>query len=122
MTVLWLAIIVAPAHWNNNIMSTLEQKLRQLEEATVIAQSVLSEKKSVLASASEALEKSKSKLKSLDAEVQQTLQVNDTDLPELIDAKMIAQQEYDEALRRYEINQQYLALFRKKKCDEATGV
>ncbi|KAL3757907.1 hypothetical protein ACHAWU_002827 [Discostella pseudostelligera] len=102
-------------------MSTLEQKLRQLEEATTIAQSVLSEKESKLALASEALEKSKSKLKSLDAEVQQTLQVNDTDLPELIDAKMIAQQEYDEALRRYEVNQQYLALFRKK-CDEATGV
>ena len=101
-------------------MSTQEQKLRQLEEATVNAQSILSEKKSKLASASASLEKSKAKLKSLDLDVQQTLQINDTDLPELIDAKMIAQQEYDEALRRYEINQQYLASF-KKKCDETMG-
>ncbi len=101
-------------------MCTQEQKLRQLEEATVKAQSILSEKKSKLASASESLEKSKAKIKNLDLEVQQTLQVNDTDLPELIDAKMIARQEYDEALRRYEINQQYLASFRKK-CDGTRG-
>ena len=101
-------------------MSTEEQKLRQLEEATVKAQSILSEKKSKLVSASESLEKSKAKLKNLDLEVQQTLQVNDTDLPELIDAKMIAQQDYDEALSRYKINQQYLASFRKK-CDGTRG-
>lgn len=102
-------------------MSTLEQKLLKLEEATAIAQSALSEKKNKLASALEALEKSKAKLKSLDPEVQQTLHVNDTDLPELIDAKMIAQQEHDVAEKRYEINQQYLASYRKK-CDAMRGV
>ena len=101
-------------------MSAQEHKLRQLEEATAKAQSILSEKKSKLASATESLEKSKAKLRSLDPEVQQTLQVNDTDFPELIDAKMIAQEEYDEALRRYEINQQYLTSFRKK-CDGTRG-
>ena len=101
-------------------MSAQEQKLRQLEEATDKAQSILSEKKSKLTSATESLEKSKAKLRSLDPEAQQTLQVNDTDLPELIDAKMIAQEEYDEALRRYEINQQYLTSFRKK-CDGTRG-
>ena len=101
-------------------MSTFEEKLAQLEEATSIAQSVLSEKGTNLASASRALENSKNKLKSLEPEVQQTLLVNDTDLPELIDAKMIAQHEYDEALRRCEMNQKYLALLREK-CDGKGG-
>ena len=102
-------------------MSTLEQKLRQLEEATVTSLSVLSDKKSKLASASDTLEKSKSKLRSLDAETQQTLQVNDTDLPELIEAKMIAQQEYDEALVRYENNQRYVTILRTKCVETAEG-
>ena len=95
-------------------MSTLEQKLKQLEEATTASQKLLIDKESNLSSASDALAKSKAKLKSLSPEAQQTLQVNDTELPELIDAKMLAQSEYDEAKTRYETNQKYLLLFREK--------
>ena len=95
-------------------MSALEQKLKQLEEATNASQSALTEKESKLTSASDALDKAKAKLKALSPEAQQTLQVNDTELPELISAKMLAQEEYDEAKKRYDTNQKYLLLFREK--------
>lgn len=95
-------------------MSNLEQKLQKLEEATTASQTNLLEKESKLKSASEALVKIKSELRSLDPEKQQTMQVNDTELPELISAKMLAQEEYDEAKKRHETNQKYLLLFREK--------
>ncbi|KAL9181148.1 hypothetical protein ACHAXT_009953 [Thalassiosira profunda] len=95
-------------------MSTLEHKVKQLEEATTAAQAALDEKESNLAAASDALDKAKAKLKELSPEAQQTLQVNDTELPELITAKMAAQEEHDEAKKRYETNQKYLLIFREK--------
>lgn len=95
-------------------MSTLEQKLKQLEEATNASQNSLAEKESALSSASSTLDKAKAKLKALSPEAQQTLQVNDTELPELISAKMLAQEEYDEAKKRFETNQKYLLIFRAK--------
>lgn len=95
-------------------MSTLEQKVKQLEEATTAAQAALDEKEPNLAAASDALDKAKAKLKELSPKAQQTLQVNDTELPELITAKMAAQEEYDEAKKRYETNQKYLLIFREK--------
>lgn len=92
----------------------LEGKLKKLEEATASAQSVLSTKESELASASDALAKAKVKLKSLDPELQRTLLVNDTDLPELISAELAAREEYDEAKTRYETNQKYLSSFQDR--------
>lgn len=95
-------------------MSALEHKLKQLEEATTAAQSDLAEKESKLSAASAALDKAKAKLKALSPEAQADLQVNDTELPELISAKMLAQEEYDESKKRFDTNQKYLLIFRAK--------
>lgn len=95
-------------------MATIEQKIEQLTEATIASQAVLAEKESKLSSASAAVEKAKTKLKRLSPEAQQTLQFNDTELPDLMSAKMAAEGEYDEAKKRYDKNQQYLLLFREK--------
>jgi ABC-type transporter Mla subunit MlaD len=99
--------------------SMLEDKLMQLEDATAAAQSVLSIKESELSSASEALSTAKSKLKSLNPEAQQTLHVNETELPELISAELQAREEYNTAKARYETNAKYLELFREKMFREA---
>lgn len=93
----------------------MEAKIRKLEEATSLAQSALQEKESKLSSTSTALSEAKAKLKALRPEAQATLQVNDTELPDLISANMIAQEEYDEAKKRYETNQKYLLIFKKEK-------
>jgi len=95
-------------------ISSMEDKVKKLEEATAVAQSVLAEKQTKLTSATDALDNAKAKLKALSPEAQHLLQVNDTELPELISAKMLAQEEYDEAKKRYDTNQKYLILFREK--------
>ena len=95
-------------------MSALEHKLKQLEEATTAAQSDLAEKESKLSAASAALDKAKAKLKALSPEAQADLQVNDTELPELISAKMLAQEEYDESKKRFDTNQKYLLILGQK--------
>ena len=100
-------------------MSTLDQKIQQLEEATTASQTLLLEKESKLSSASDALDKAKSTLKSLSASkggqlLLEDLKVTDTELPNLISAKMLAQEEYDEAEKLYETNQKYLSIIREK--------
>ncbi|KAL7489835.1 hypothetical protein ACHAW6_015716 [Cyclotella cf. meneghiniana] len=95
-------------------MASLQDKLLQLEEATATAHSLLLQKETILASASEALDAAKTKLRSLSPEAQADLQVNDTQLPELLEAKMIAQGDYDEAKKRYETNQRYVDVLREK--------
>ena len=99
--------------------TTLEQKIQQLEDATNSAQSDLTMKQSALTLASNELNKAKTKLKAtLSPEAQQTIQVNDTELPELLSAKMIAQEEYDEAKKRYDTNQRYLLMLKEKLLSE----
>lgn len=88
--------------------------MKKLEEATDASQSLLAEAELKLTSAADALGKAKAKLKALSPEAQQTLQVNDTELPELMEAKMRAQEEHDEAKKRHETNQRYLLVFRQK--------
>ena len=96
----------------------MEAKIRKLEEATNIAKSALQEKESKLSSTSAALSEAKAKLKALRPEAQATLQVNDTELPDLISVNMLAQEEYDEAKKRYETNQKYLLIFKEKAARE----
>jgi hypothetical protein len=92
----------------------MDEKLRQLEEATANAQSALLEKEAMLVLASDALNKAKTKLKSLDMEVQRNLQVNDTELPELMSAQLAAVEERDAAMARYETNRRYLSLLKDR--------
>mmetsp|Transcript_21759 Transcript_21759/g.45773 ORF Transcript_21759/g.45773 Transcript_21759/m.45773 type:complete len:100 (-) Transcript_21759:105-404(-) len=95
-------------------MATHDEKLKKLEEATNSSQVLLIESQAKFEQATKALDDAKSKLKALSPEAQQALQVNDTDLPELIEAKMIAETERDEAKKRYEKNQMYFMTFKAK--------
>jgi len=96
-------------------MTTLqESKVQKLEEATSVAQHAMQEAETKLATASAALDASKAKLRALDPFAQQSLQVNDTDLPELIGQRMAAQEEYLDAKQRFETNQRYLVAIRTK--------
>ena len=95
-------------------MASLDDKLRQLEEATTASHSALLEKQSELHSKAEALDAAKVRLKALSPQAQENLEVNETELPELIEAKMAAQAEYDEAKCRCETNQKYLQLLKEK--------
>ena len=95
-------------------MASLGDKLRQLEEATTASHSAFLEKESKLHSTAEALDAAKARLKDLSPQAQENLEVNETDLPELIEAKMAAQAEYDEAKNRYETNQRYVQLLKEK--------
>ena len=95
-------------------MATLQEKVQKLDEATSVARHAMQEAETRLESATVALDECKAKLRSLDPAAQQTLQVNDTELPELIDKKMAAQEEYLGAKQRFETNQRYLIAIRTK--------
>lgn len=98
----------------NRNMASLQDKLLKLEEATATAHADLLEKESQLKSAVEALVATEAKLKALSPDAQAALQVNDTEIPELLEAKAIAQIEYDDAKKRYETNQRYVELMKEK--------
>ena len=95
-------------------MASLQDKLQQLEQATATAHTDLLQKESKLKSASEALHAAKAKLKALSPEAQETLQVNDTELPELLEAEMAARVEYEEVKQRYETNLRYVGILKEK--------
>ncbi len=92
----------------------MEEKIKKLDEATTAAQLALLDAESKLAAASNALEAAKSRLKQLSPEAQQNIQFNDTELPDLISAKMEAELEVENARNRYETNEKYLTLIREK--------
>ena len=92
----------------------MEEKIKKLDEATTASQLSLLDAESKLAAASDALEAAKNKLKQLSPEAQQNLEFNDTELPDLISAKMLAESEVDAARKRYETNEKYLMIMREK--------
>ena len=92
----------------------MEEKIKKLDEATTASQLSLLDAESKLAAASDALEAAKNKLKQLTPEAQQNLEFNDTELPDLISAKMLAESEVDAARKRYETNEKYLMIMREK--------
>jgi hypothetical protein len=92
----------------------MEEKIKRLDEATTASQLSMLEAESKLAAALDALEAAKSKLKQLSPEAQQNLEFNDTELPDLISAKMLAESECDAARKRYETNEKYLMIMRQK--------
>jgi hypothetical protein len=95
-------------------MASLEDKLNQLEEATSKSQALFFQHEAKLKSATDALEAAKSKLRALSPDAQANLQVNDTDLPELLNAKILAQDECEASKKRYEVNQKYLMVMKAK--------
>jgi osmotically-inducible protein OsmY len=92
----------------------MEEKIKKLQDATMASQRCLLEAELKLTSASHAVEVVKRKLKQLSPEAQQNLEFNDTELPDLISAKMLAESECDAARIRYETNKKYLMIMREK--------
>eukprot|EP00985_Skeletonema_marinoi_P018345 scaffold10235_cov131-Skeletonema_marinoi.AAC.6 len=92
----------------------MEEKIKKLDEATTASQLAMLDAESKLAAASDALEAAKSKLKQLSPEAQQNIEFNDTELPDLISAKMLAESERENARKRYETNEKYMMMFREK--------
>ena len=97
----------------------MEEKIKKLDEATTASQLSLLDAESKLAAASDELEAAKNKLKQLTPEAQQNLEFNDTELPDLISAKMLAESEVDAARKRYETNEKYLMIMREKCSQES---
>eukprot|EP00559_Dactyliosolen_fragilissimus_P001456 CAMPEP_0184868458 /NCGR_PEP_ID=MMETSP0580-20130426/30500_1 /TAXON_ID=1118495 /ORGANISM="Dactyliosolen fragilissimus" /LENGTH=84 /DNA_ID=CAMNT_0027369367 /DNA_START=8 /DNA_END=265 /DNA_ORIENTATION=+ len=76
--------------------------------ATEHARVQMNTSKEVLCQAAQKLEEAKEYLHSLSEEAQSNIQVNDTDLPELIDAHSQAKEDYESWEKRYKTNQRYL--------------
>ncbi|EJK74502.1 hypothetical protein THAOC_03818 [Thalassiosira oceanica] len=91
-----------------------KEKVQKLEAATAVARHAMKEAETRLESATAALDECKAKLRALDPAAQQTLQVNDTELPDLIGKRMAAREEYLGAKQRFETNQRYLIAIRTK--------
>lgn len=95
-------------------MASLQEKLQKLEDATNLSQAIFLDSQSKLEHATKALKEAEAKLRDLNPEAQQALQVNDTELPELLEAKYMAETECEGAKKRYETNQKYLVAFKAK--------
>ena len=106
--------IVANLQQRYRKQSRMEEKIKKLDEATTASQLALLDAESKLAAASNALEAAKSRLKRLSPEAQQNIQFNDTELPDLISAKIEAETECENARKRYETNEKYLTIIREK--------
>mmetsp|Transcript_6232 Transcript_6232/g.9047 ORF Transcript_6232/g.9047 Transcript_6232/m.9047 type:complete len:94 (+) Transcript_6232:71-352(+) len=86
----------------------MENKIEKLKMATEHARVQMNTSKEVLCQAAQKLEEAKEYLHSLSEEAQSNIQVNDTDLPELIDAHSQAKEDYESWEKRYKTNQRYL--------------
>ncbi|CAJ1945533.1 unnamed protein product [Cylindrotheca closterium] len=93
---------------------SLEEKVAKLQAATDEAKAQIPVAKQALDMAQKQLADAKAKYQSLSPEKQATLQVNDTELPELIETELRAQNVYDTVLSKHATNERYLAAFKQK--------
>lgn len=93
---------------------SLEEKITKLQTATDEAKAQIDVAEQALEMAQKKLTDAKAKYKSLPPEEQATLQINDTELPELIETELQARNMYEEAVTKHATNQRYLAAFRQK--------
>lgn len=92
----------------------MEDKIAKLEAATNEAAEQLKVCVEALQVAEQQLAEAKAKYKSLPPEEQASLQVNDTELPELIETQIRAKNLHDTVSTRYATNKRYLEAFRAK--------
>mmetsp|Transcript_30154 Transcript_30154/g.44672 ORF Transcript_30154/g.44672 Transcript_30154/m.44672 type:complete len:101 (-) Transcript_30154:210-512(-) len=90
----------------------MEDKIAKLEAATGEAQTEMNRLKDKFDEAIKNLDEAKDLLRNLDAETQKNVQITDTEIPELLESKAQAQDEYETAKTRYETNARYLRVFR----------
>ena len=92
----------------------MDKKIAKLQVVTDTAEENMKRSRKEFEEASERLSKAKDRLRSLRAEEQANMQVNDTELPELIDLHARAKEEYEMWKGRYETNENYLSIFKGK--------
>ena len=91
-----------------------EEKIAKLEAATKEAQSQVLVAKQALDMATQQLSDAKETYRNLPISDQERLQVNDTELPELLETQLRAKNVYDTVVGRFETNQRYLAAMKQK--------
>jgi len=92
----------------------MEAKLAQLEFATASAKAESVRLASELEDATRQLNEEKDRLRSLSSEEQQKILINDTNLPELLEAYSEAKNAHETARARYETNARYVGILRRK--------
>mmetsp|Transcript_23752 Transcript_23752/g.67135 ORF Transcript_23752/g.67135 Transcript_23752/m.67135 type:complete len:97 (-) Transcript_23752:41-331(-) len=92
----------------------MDAKIKQLQLATDEAKEQLDFAQVVVETAEMELKAAKDKYKSMSQEEQQTLQMNDTELPELLETVVRAKNVYGENKQRYETNLRYLTMMKEK--------
>lgn len=92
----------------------MDDKISKLQAVTDEAEEQVKVCKQALDLAETQLNQAKQRLKSLPQEEQELLQVNDTELPELLDTHDRAHDLYESLLARYNTNKRYLDAFKEK--------
>jgi Cdc6-like AAA superfamily ATPase len=92
----------------------MEDKIAKLQAATDEAREQMKVCRQALDLAEQQLHEAKAKYKVLPQEEQEKLQINDTELPELMEAYLMAQNLYETVASRYQTNQRYLDSFKAK--------
>mmetsp|Transcript_25479 Transcript_25479/g.41837 ORF Transcript_25479/g.41837 Transcript_25479/m.41837 type:complete len:100 (+) Transcript_25479:56-355(+) len=92
----------------------MDEKLAKLQAMTDEAEAELKVCKNALDVAEQQLAQTKMKYKTLPADEQERLQVNDTELPELIETRIRAKNVHDTVAKRYETNKRYLDALKAK--------
>jgi hypothetical protein len=92
----------------------MDDKISKLQAVTDEAEEQVKVCKQALDLAETQLNQAKQRLKSLPQEEQELLQVNDTELPELLDTHDRAHNLYESLLARYNTNKRYLDAFKEK--------
>jgi hypothetical protein len=91
----------------------MDDKTTKLQAATDEAEEQVKVCKQALDLAETQLNQAKQRLKSLPQEEQEKLQVNDTELPELLETHVRAQNLHESVLARYNSNKRYLDAFKE---------
>jgi chromosome segregation ATPase len=92
----------------------MDDKISKLQAVTDEAEEQVKVCKQALDLAETQLNQAKQRLKSLPQEEQELLQVNDTELPELLDTHDRAHNLYESLLARYNTNKRYLDAFKER--------
>ena len=92
----------------------MDEKIAKLQAATDEAEQNLKVCADAVSLAETQLAQAKERLRNLPQEEQETLQVNDTELPELLENVVRAKNVYETVLTRYNTNKRYLEAFKAK--------
>jgi hypothetical protein len=92
----------------------MEDKIAKLQAATLEAKANMEVCKEALELAEKGVASAKDKYRNLLKDEQETLQVNDTELPELLETHVRAKNVYETAQARFTTNKRYLEAFQQK--------